>query len=151
MTNVASLRAMLRCLAVRVPTCSRHSCIAEGFSFPFSREIKTKATAIEAVTGFTERLWSVNNKSCACSQGRPPLHLLCPVVPGNVHQEQQEASRAPLHHWRETSEALSGSGEEQGCRWQDPQRSCQASSEELGGEDCTVKPKKTSVAFSQLE
>lgn len=32
MTNVARPRALLHCLALRVPTCSRHSCIAEGFT-----------------------------------------------------------------------------------------------------------------------
>lgn len=77
---------------------------------------------------------------CACPQGRPPLHLLCPVVPGNVHQEQQEATRAPLHRQREASETLSGSGEKQGSH-QDPQWLCQACSEELGGKACTVEPK----------
>lgn len=99
---------------------------------------KLRSTAIKAVAEFTESPWWLLNKKCTCPQGRPPLHLLCPVVPGNIHQEQQEASAAPLHHWRETSEALSGSGEKQGYHRQEAQWSCQACSKEMGGEDCTV-------------
>lgn len=97
-----------------------------------------RSTAIKAVTEFTQRPWWVHNKKCTFPQGRPPLHLLCPVVPGNIHQEQQEAPRAPLHYQRETSEALSGSGGKEGRHRQDTQWSCQAYSKELGGEVHTV-------------